>query len=174
MDKDKGSTRADVRNAVRQWTTKYTEKCQLGITKMQWAIHDKRILETVVVNIRNYMDDLVKVFPPDKAEKLLATQQNLQEEDVENLSPRELKMLKDLAERDYDDMLVKAVEHAIKYRNSSSHIYGGEWTVKGEDRDFKHSSGDDVARGATGTGHIYTGKYDISGSGTSNFGNKYE
>lgn len=165
MGKDKDGTRANVRKAIRQWTTKYTQKCHTGKKKVQWAVHDKKILETMVCNIRDHMDDMMEVFGPGEMKMISTTQLQLQKEDIKNLEHGELEMLKHLS-KDQDEVIVKAVEYAIETRQASSHIFSGSFKINGENDGARYMFGDDVARGVVGTGHYYTGDFNVGGCGT--------
>ena len=172
VGKDPDPTRDSVRNDVRKWTNKYADKCLKGTTKVRWAIHDKKVLEDLVHNIRAHMNDMMHVFSSDEMEMLLARQRKLQENDLQSLKLEELHMLKRLA-KDDDGMFVKMVEYTIRNRSPSSHNFNGTYEISGADEKFNTRLGDRIGRGLTGSGHNYSGSFKIGGSGTNSFGNEY-
>jgi hypothetical protein len=128
----------------------------------------------MVCNIREDIEELLKVFPEDQAEQQIATQKQWRENDVKNLEQGELELVNALAADDDDTILNQAVEKELRIRAQGSHLYSGDFKFATE-RELRNRLGNDVATGRTrsGYGHAYAGTFRTSGPGTNSFGNNY-
>jgi hypothetical protein len=125
---DEDQTESSVfRKKIQGWTLEYTKKWKSGRKRVEWALHDRKVLEGLICNIRTDIDDLNAVFPEDQAKQLLATQIKCCVDDVKELKGSELRDLARLAEVDDEEPMLETVKKEIQNRNSGSHSFIGNF-----------------------------------------------
>lgn len=159
---------SNTRKKIQGWTFRYTKKWRNGKERVQWALHSRKALDTLVSGIRDHLDELIEVFPDIQPEQIRHCGR-----DVEELEQSELQLLKDVVQDD-DDIMAKAIAKEIERRAQGSHLYSGDFDFETEETS-KNRVGDDIATGArpSGSGHVYSGKFKTRGPGANSFGNNY-
>jgi Prion-inhibition and propagation len=146
--------------------TRYINQ-QNRVKKVRWAVYDKKALNSLISDLRELVDDLVKLFPAAQP-----SQRQLCEVEVSELEDNMLVLMQDIA-KDDDEIMEEVARAEIAQRKERGHSFE-KFDIEGKS-DLKFRAGNFVARGATvtGPGSSYD-NFKIRGSGDVHTGDKYE
>lgn len=165
MEEESTSLQSGLRKEIRGWMHKYATKYNKGVTKVKWAIYDKKAMDNLIGNLRNDIDDLMKAFP--------ASQRQLQENEIKELEDGPLLLMKDVADKEYDETAKEMAASEIKKREAEGHSFEN-FDIEGN-AGLNLRTGNLVGRGAivTGAGNSYKG-FNIRGEGNVHTGNEFQ
>jgi hypothetical protein len=135
--------------------------------KVRWAVYEKKALNSLISDLRELVDDLIKLFPAAHT-----SQRQLCEIEVSELEDDTLMLMQNIA-KDDDEIMEEVVTAEIAGRKGRGHSFE-KFDVEGK-ADLSFRAGNSVARGATviGPGSSYK-DFQIRGSGHVDIGDKYE
>ncbi|KAF2642691.1 hypothetical protein P280DRAFT_516460 [Massarina eburnea CBS 473.64] len=164
------SEESRLQQSLKGWMRKYVTKYQIGTKHGKWAIHDKRVLENLVVNLRADVEELVKLFPV-----TAVTQRQLVKAEVQELDDDLLPAAQRLGHEEQDEVMEETVQTEIRNREQRNVFHKfKDFDISGDEK-LNLQIGNRVGQGAKveGLGNSYTG-FRIRGSGSVYIGNDYK